>query len=102
MTIPNIFLPRKAKRLALTNIPHMMLLHLEAFIDTAHLDGRRGEEWAWNLYFCLLDECDEYGFYEDRERILEKIDLERYDPFRSSDPRVVEIAKSRSQETILE
>ena len=71
------------------------ILHYECEIDKLVETGEVSEEEAWDAYFGLLHECDLWGFLEERERIVSKIDTTRYNPFKSKDPRVHIIARSR-------
>lgn len=74
---------------------HSMLLESEATTDVMLADGRMPQEAAWDSYFCLLHECDESGFLEDRPRILSKIDQDKYDPLKSGSPGVADLARER-------
>lgn len=78
---------------------HRLLLEYEQFFDNALFAELMTQEEAWDGYFCLLHECDEMDFDEDRTRILGKIDTGRYNPFRSPDPGVVALARLRSRGT---
>lgn len=55
------------------------------------------EEQAWDLFFCLLHECDERGLVDDRQRILFHIDTDRYNPFESNNVGVRFIAQLRAR-----
>ena len=76
-----------------------IVLHHETFADEEHLNDRITQEEAWDIYFCLLHACDEWGFSEDRKRILDKIDTKAYDPFKSKNPEVVLLARLRAYGT---
>ena len=75
---------------------HDLLLKLEAAVDQHLLNNTTTQEEAWDMYFGLLHECDESNFIEDRPRILAKIDTKKYHPFRSSNPRIVFLARMRA------
>lgn len=46
------------------------------------------QETAWDIFFCLLHECDTRNLMEDRERIVARIDTKKYKPFESQDPAI--------------
>ncbi len=69
----------------------------EAQIDEKLALGAVAQEVAWDCYFSLLHECDLRWFWEDRNRIIKKIDTKRYNPFLSKDPDVVRIAQIRAE-----
>lgn len=71
------------------------ILHCECEVDKLVEGGVVSEEEAWDAYFGLLHECDLWGFVEEWRRIVSKIDTQRYNPFKSKDPRVHIIARSR-------
>ena len=79
------------------NTMHALILYYEKQIDEFLRLGKIAQEEAWNGYFELLTECDWRHFYEDRERILAKIDTKRYNPCESKDPRVIQIVRFRAK-----
>lgn len=74
-----------------------LILRYEARIDELLAAGEIDQEAAWDGYFGLLHECDLRWMWDDRDRILTKIDVKRYDPFLSKDPGVVMIARIRGR-----
>jgi len=72
-----------------------LILKYERWTDENFALGNISEQAAWDCYFGLLHECDCCGFDEDRKRILEKIDTKKYNPFNSSKPEVIYIARLR-------
>ena len=78
------------------NTAREMLLYFESLADEEHVSGAITQEKAWDRYFCLLHACDEWGFQEDRKRILEKIDTKTYNPLKSKNPKVVLLAHLRA------
>lgn len=83
------------------NTAREMLLYFESLADEEHLNDRITQEEAWDRYFLLLHTCDEWGFSEDRKRILDKIDTKAYDPFSSKNPEVVWLARLRAHDMSL-
>ena len=74
-----------------------LVKELEGWIDRNVLIGKITREEAWDSHFCLLHECDERQFLEDRRRILGKIDTKAYNPFLSSNAGVRFIAHLRAR-----
>lgn len=50
------------------------------------------QEDAWDIYFGLLHECCLRDFGKDAQRIRSKIDVTKYNPFASKNPKVVFLA----------
>ncbi|MEK7123703.1 MAG: hypothetical protein AAB851_02295 [Patescibacteria group bacterium] len=71
------------------------ILKYEKIVDGMLADGKMNQEDAWDGYFGLLHECDCQEFWDDRERILAKIDTEKYNPLASKNPEVVYLARLR-------
>jgi len=65
---------------------------LEKFFDQQFREGTIDQETAWDGYFGLLHECDERMMWEDRVRILQKIDTAKYNPLKSKNSGIVLIA----------
>lgn len=74
---------------------YALLMETECEVDLCLAEAKMSQETAWDCYFCLLHECDLKEFWEARERILAKIDTNRYNPFLSKNPAVVLIARLR-------
>ena len=72
-----------------------MMLEMETRADFLLERGMITQEQAWDMYFGLLHECDESHFFQDRPRILAKIDQKRYKPFQSKNPGIVMLARIR-------
>ncbi len=75
-----------------------MVIAFEAEVDAAFGQGLLTQEQAWDAYFSLIHECDEMRFRDHRPRILAKIDPKRYNPFRSTNPGIVMLARYRAEE----
>lgn len=71
------------------------ILKYEKIVDEMLAEGKLTQEEAWDGYFGLLHECDVRELWEDRERILAKIDTEKYNPLESKNPQVVYLARLR-------
>lgn len=71
------------------------ILQAEKWLDENLASGEITQEEAWDGYFGLLHECDVQELREDRERILAKIDVKKYNPLASKDPQVVYLARLR-------
>lgn len=71
------------------------ILKYEKIVDEMLAEGKLTQEEAWDGYFCLLHECDVQELWDDRERILTKIDTEKYNPLMSKNPEVVYLARLR-------
>lgn len=69
---------------------------IESWADEKLVLGEISREEAWDVYFLLLHECDCRWFWEDRERIVKKIDTKKYDPFKSKNAVVVFVARIRA------
>lgn len=72
-----------------------LILDYEKKIDAMFASGVITQEEAWDAYFGLLHECDCREFWEDRQRILSKIDTDTYNPFESKNSTVKLIAVIR-------
>lgn len=70
-----------------------LIRHFEKEIDQLLSENKITEWKAWESYFGLMYECNLWGFWEDRERILAKIDREKFNPFLSKNPKIVIIAR---------
>lgn len=79
------------------NALRTLIRYHENRIDKFLEEGKISQEEAWDGYFELLNECDWSRFYEDRERILAKIDTKRYNPLVSKDPHVILIVRFRAK-----
>lgn len=79
------------------NALRTLIRYYESQLDESLKQGKISQEEAWDGYFELLNECDWSRFYEDRERILAKIDTKRYNPLASKDPRVIQIVRFRAK-----
>lgn len=84
------------KKMSLEEARREVLLY-EARIDTLVLSGGISQEEAWDMYFGLLHECNERNLREDRERIVKKIDIHRYNPFASKNPQIRFLAQFRAR-----
>lgn len=73
------------------------ILKYEEWADENLALGNITQEEAWDIYFCLLHECDERGLLDDRKRIAGKIDAQTYKPLNSADPGVRFIAQLRAR-----
>lgn len=71
------------------------ILKYEKIVDEMLAEGKLTQEEAWDGYFGLLHECDVQELWEDRERILGKIDVEKYNPLMSKNPGIVYLARLR-------
>ena len=60
------------------------IVSYELWAEENLASGKISQEEAWDIFFCLLHECDERELIEDRERILTKIDTKKYNPFESA------------------
>lgn len=74
-----------------------LILNYEKEVDALLSNGKITQEEAWDAYFGLLHECDCREFWEDRERILSKINTKVYNPFESKNSTVRLIAVIRAQ-----
>lgn len=74
-----------------------LIIKYEKWTDEALISGEITQFEAWDMYFALLHECDSMQFIEDRKRIVAKIDTKKYNPFLSSNPGVVFLARLRAQ-----
>ena len=70
-----------------------LILHYEKEIDGLLAEGKITDWTAWECYFGLMYECNLWGFWEDRERIVSKIDKKKFNPFLSKNPVVIIIAR---------
>lgn len=70
---------------------------LEGEVERCLLLGEIKQDEAWDLFFCLLHECDARNLTEDRARIVSKIDTKVYDPFLSRHPGIRFIAQLRAR-----
>jgi len=71
------------------------ILDSERLTDEDRIAKRITEKDAWDIYFCLLHACDEWHLPLDRERILKKIDVKKYNPLISSDGEILMLARLR-------
>ena len=69
------------------------ILHYEKEIDALLAEGKMTQWEAWECHFRMMYECNLWGFWEDRERIVSKIDQKKFDPFLSTKPEVIIIAR---------
>lgn len=74
------------------------ILVQETKIDQMLQSGAFNQETAWDMYFCLLHECDTQELWEwdARKRILSKIDRKKYNPFNSKNENIRAIAFIRA------
>jgi len=80
-----------------SNETRKLIYQYEAWLDENLLAGKITQEVAWDCYFGLLHECDLLWLWDDRDRILKKIDIAKYNPFQSKNPNVIMIARIRSR-----
>ncbi len=69
----------------------------EGKIDSLVQGGHVSVEDSWDPYFGLLHEYDLLEAWDDRKRVLVKIDTNRYNPLKSSNPAAVMVARIRLQ-----
>ncbi|MDO8429867.1 MAG: hypothetical protein Q7S73_00690 [bacterium] len=67
--------------------------HYEKEFDYLLYANKMTQEQAWEGYFCIFIEAKFRGFHEDCTRIYAKIDFTKYNPFSSSNPEVVMLAR---------
>ena len=67
--------------------------HYEKEIEYLLYANKMTQEQAWEGYFGLFVEAKLRGFHEDCARIYAKIDFQKYNPFSSSNPEVITLAR---------
>lgn len=69
------------------------ILHYEKETERLLAEGKMTQWEAWESYFRLMYECNLWEFWEDRERSVSKIDQTKFNPFLSTKPEVILIAR---------
>ena len=72
---------------------HNLILHCEKETDRLLMEGKITDWTAWECYFGLMYECNLWRFWEDRERIVSKINKKKFNPLLSKNPGVIIIAR---------
>jgi|SRR3989338_4313107 len=67
--------------------------HYEKEVEQLFAAGKITEWDLWECYFELMYNCNLAGFNEDRERIADKIDKEKFNPFLSKRMEIIIIAR---------
>lgn len=72
-----------------------LIRQYDKWTDENLASGEITQEEAWDCYFGLFHECEVRMFWSEAQRILKKIDKEKYDPFLSKNPAVLMIVRIR-------
>ena len=72
-----------------------VLREYEQRVDNLVHVGKVSVEESWDAYFGLLHEYDLLEAWDDRERVLKRIDTKRYNPLQSKNFNAVLIARIR-------